>query len=50
MPNYMNPNKIKCSEKWTQNEIIKSTKEPKPSEWPFGNIKQNRKVTEFNTT
>ena len=33
--------------KWAQ-EIYK--KRSKTVEWPFGNIKQNLKVTEFNTT
>ncbi|PWB86957.1 hypothetical protein MBBTH_13770 [Methanobrevibacter thaueri] len=32
---------------WAQ-EIYK--KRSKTAEWPFGNIKQNLKVTEFNTT
>ena len=48
---YGNPNKIKMLRKmeteWAQ-EIYK--KRSKTVEWPFGNIKQNLKVTEFNTT
>ncbi|WP_207773328.1 transposase, partial [Methanobrevibacter thaueri] len=48
---YGNPNKIKMLRKmetpWAQ-EIYK--KRSKTAEWPFGNIKQNLKVTEFNTT
>ena len=47
---YGNPNKIKMLRKmdteWAQ-EIYK--KRSKTAEWPFGNIKQNLKVTEFNT-
>ena len=48
---YGNPNKIKMLRKmdteWAQ-EIYK--KRSKTVEWPFGNIKQNLKVTEFNTS
>lgn len=48
---YGNPSKIKMQrkmeEKWAQ-KIYK--KRSKTVEWPFGNIKRNLKLTEFNTT
>ena len=48
---YGNPSKIRMQRKmetdWAQ-KIYK--KRSKTAEWPFGNIKQNLKVTEFNTT
>lgn len=48
---YGNPSKIrmqrKMEEKWAQ-KIYK--KRSKTLEWPFGNIKRNLKLTEFNTT